>query len=325
MTVQQKVAQELIDRLKKAEETGERYYWVKPFGGGPNRPFSYEGSPYTGINRILLDQNSEYLTYNKMMQIAKRDNKKLSIRKGAKAKIIVRYCESVAKDKSTGESIIDEETGQPVINKCLKYYHVFSREQIIDENAECLPSKFSFNHFEHENMDKYTVEVVNRAHSLARLFCKKYGISLEINRDGTSAYFSPSENRVSVPRIDGFQCVYSYLETLFHELSHATGLPLNRIKENHSIEDYSREELVADISSQIILSELRVFDDRENTKYVNNNLAYIQGWVKYLEDKPNEILVAASQAEKASQLILDAEKELAKEEQGDRSDDDARE
>ena len=34
MNVNQMVTQKLIDRLKTAEETGEKFYWVKPFAKG---------------------------------------------------------------------------------------------------------------------------------------------------------------------------------------------------------------------------------------------------------------------------------------------------
>lgn len=98
---------------------------------------------------------------------------------------------------------------------------------------------------------------------------------------------------------------------LSHELSHSTGVMLGRFDEKkHTTDtqlDYAREELVAEISSQIIASELQVIDD-SNTP--NNSVSYIHSWSSILEDRPSEILRASAKAEKAAQFILDCLKEL---------------
>ena len=43
MNVNQMVTQKLIDRLKQAEETGEKFFWIKPFAKGcPRTAVSYD-------------------------------------------------------------------------------------------------------------------------------------------------------------------------------------------------------------------------------------------------------------------------------------------
>lgn len=63
---------------------------------------------------------------------------------------------------------------------------------------------------------------------------------------------------------------------------------------------YSFEELVAELGSAILMAELGM--PTEQTE--SNNLAYLQGWSKYLSEQSNVLVRAASQAEKASELIM---------------------
>ena len=62
---------------------------------------------------------------------------------------------------------------------------------------------------------------------------------------------------------------------------------------------YSFEELVAELGSAILMSQI----DMPTEQTEENNLAYLQGWSKYLSEN-NALIHAASQAEKASELIM---------------------
>jgi len=63
---------------------------------------------------------------------------------------------------------------------------------------------------------------------------------------------------------------------------------------------YSREELVAEISSAAILNDLRI----ETPDTFTNSAAYIQGWSKALKKDPKLFITASSRAEKAANYIL---------------------
>ena len=65
-------------------------------------------------------------------------------------------------------------------------------------------------------------------------------------------------------------------------------------------EDYSREELVAEIGSAMLCNNVGINCD----KAFNNSVAYIQGWLKKLKDDNRMIVWAASRAEKAARYIL---------------------
>ena len=65
-------------------------------------------------------------------------------------------------------------------------------------------------------------------------------------------------------------------------------------------EDYSREELVAEIGSAMLCNNVGI----DCEKAFKNSVAYIQGWLKKLKDDNRMIVWAASRAEKAARYIL---------------------
>ena len=96
-----------------------------------------------------------------------------------------------------------------------------------------------------------------------------------------------------------------YYSTLFHELTHATGHParLNRSTlmdfERFGDQNYSREELVAEMGAAFLCGITGI----EN-KTINNSAAYLANWLDALKNDSRLVLVAASQAQKAADLIL---------------------
>lgn len=308
------ITDKILERMKQAEENGEQFRWVKPFAeGAPDRAYSYDTqTPYTGINRLLLD-NDEFLTFNKMQEMNQKKNApQYQIRKGAKANIVCYYNTTPMKDEN-GEVMVDEKTQKELKRGFLKYYRVFSRADVIDkETGENLPSKFEFKHYSHDEQTDQMRVALDGFNRLFNYYCQKYGIDVEIIKDGTQAYFC-HDLTIRVPDISNFNSLYNYVHTLAHEMSHSTGMFLGRfeVKDWKTVEDnmksYSREELVAEISAEMICSELGIPDDSETP---DNSVAYIQSWSSFLKDKPTEIVTAASKAEQASNLILDCLREM---------------
>ena len=107
-----------------------------------------------------------------------------------------------------------------------------------------------------------------------------------------------------MPLPEQFKNNAEYYSTLFHELTHSTGHPkrLNRFTKAAAFgdEDYSAEELVAEIGSASILATLGV----ENQKTFRNSTAYIQNWLKALRNDKRLIFTASAKAEKAIKMIF---------------------
>ena len=120
------------------------------------------------------------------------------------------------------------------------------------------------------------------------------------------AYYSPGSDLVSVPMLSQYDIAEEYYSTTFHELTHST-MPESRCNRKaeqklaaFGSEDYSREELVAEIGSAMLCSSVKIDCD----KAFNNSVAYIQGWLRKLKNDNKMIVWASSRAEKAAKYIL---------------------
>lgn len=126
----------------------------------------------------------------------------------------------------------------------------------------------------------------------------------KISHGGNSAYYQPLTDRIGMPDKNAFESEQEYYCTLFHELCHATGheTRLNRksIKDIKPFgsEDYSKEELIAEIGAAFLCGLTSI----EN-KTINNSAAYIQGWLKRLQNDKSLVIIAAQQAQKAVDYI----------------------
>ena len=60
------------------------------------------------------------------------------------------------------------------------------------------------------------------------------------------------------------------------------------------------EELVAEMTSCFLSADLQVEQTQE---HIDNHKAYVQSWIQMIEDKPENLVKAIAQAEKASQSV----------------------
>ena len=134
-----------------------------------------------------------------------------------------------------------------------------------------------------------------------RKIIRKLNVNYE--EKGDKAFYDLIEDKVVIPPSDKFLDEYSYYATQLHELSHSTGHEsrLNRL-EIRNIEDYAKEELIAEISSSFLMQKLNVTPKMED---YNNHKAYIQSWIKLLNDKPNELFKAINESTKVYNYIED--------------------
>ena len=97
-----------------------------------------------------------------------------------------------------------------------------------------------------------------------------------------------------------------YYSTAFHEFTHSTmasgrcDRKPDKAVTRFGDADYSREELVAEIGSAMILGRLGIESDRA----FRNSAAYIQGWLRALKNDTRMIVWAAAKAEAAARYIL---------------------
>lgn len=126
-----------------------------------------------------------------------------------------------------------------------------------------------------------------------------------IRHGDARAYYTPSNDTVTMPEMQAFASAEAYYSTLFHELAHSTGHRTRLGRDGvvnpvrFASHDYSEEELVAEMSAAM-LTGLAGIDTDET---VENSAAYLDHWLKVLKADPSMLATAGGQAQKAVDLI----------------------
>lgn len=266
--------------------------WQKPWHGAVDGAVSYEtGRPYSFLNQCLLGKPGEWLTFN---QIKKLGGK---IKKGAKSGMVTFVKTYVKKGK--GE-VIEGEDAKDEMGFVLRYYNVFH----IDD-CEGIPTKIKK---EREQSDLKPIELADKVAN--EYVDREDTLKLEVKLSNR-AYYSPATDTVVVPQLDQYEVAEEFYSTLFHELVHSTGVSkrcdrgLNKVSSKHS-DEYSREELVAEMGSAMILNQLGI----DNEKAFKNSVAYVQSWLRELKNDNRMIVWAASRAERAVKYIKGIKEEV---------------
>jgi antirestriction protein ArdC len=123
---------------------------------------------------------------------------------------------------------------------------------------------------------------------------------------GDKAMHVDSEQTVYMPVPERFDTVLEYYRTLMHEIVHWTSnaARCNRREENrkkHSSNAYAFEELIAEIGSTFLCSELGLGQEEQ---YRTNHIKYIKGWMDMMRSDSGIIVSAASKAEDAVNYLM---------------------
>ncbi len=125
---------------------------------------------------------------------------------------------------------------------------------------------------------------------------------------GNPAYV-PSIDTIKMPARDTFVSMDKMYSTIFHEVGHSSGhvSRLARFTDAQTKleqkEEYSKEELVAEIFSAILCHGCGV--DSESS--IKNSAAYLQGWSRFIKDEAEAFVWAVNQAYKARTFVVAGE------------------
>jgi len=111
-----------------------------------------------------------------------------------------------------------------------------------------------------------------------------------------------TEDYLTLPLITDFDCPEEYYSALFHDAIHSTGhgTRLNRISAHDNREKYSEEELVAELGSAYLCAMCGI----SNT-VIENQAAYLQGWLSKLKGDPAILIRASLQARAAVEYLVE--------------------
>ena len=120
-------------------------------------------------------------------------------------------------------------------------------------------------------------------------------------------FYDLARDRIVMPHREQFTSPAGYYQSLLHELGHWTGHPerMNRetlvegIQQGPTSLEYAREELRAEISSMMTGDRLDIGHDG------SRSAAYVDFWVKTLQDHPQEIHLASRDAQLISDYVME--------------------
>jgi antirestriction protein ArdC len=259
--------------------------WRSPIlgRGSAGHPKNIEsGKPYRGINTFLLAftayargyGSSYWMTFNQAEACGG------SVRKGEKSAMVVFWKQYETKDRLTGE-----DTTVPV----LRYYNVFNAEQCEGVEAPDAPK-----------WEPIAFEPIEAAEVLAG----GYAGGPKIVHGGSQAYWRPSVDEVHIPEPTRFASAEEYYSTLFHGLAHSTGhssrldRKLDTDPKPFGTPDYGKEELVAETATAFLCGHAGIAPP-----VIENQAAYIQGWLRTIKADKKLVVAAAAAGQKAADWI----------------------
>ena len=276
--VYEMVTERIIEELEKG-----RIPWQKPWTGVKSGAYNrISKKPYSLLNQMLLGKAGEWASFKQWTELGGH------IRKGEKSSFVTFWkVQEIEEIKEDGTKEIKQ-------IPLLRYYNVFHISQV--EGVEPL---------EMETLN--TTEPIETAEKVFKDYVTRERIRVE-QTASNKAYYSPTFDLIHLPLIEQFTRAEEYYSTAFHEATHSTMKEsrCNRQEDRKGklvafgSEEYSKEELVAEIGSANILNLLGIETDHS----FQNSTAYIQSWIKALRNDVKMIVSASSKAEKATKYIL---------------------
>jgi antirestriction protein ArdC len=268
----QEVHEEVAAKIIAALENGV-VAWRKPWQGHGN-PVS--GTQYRGINPLLLEMTAMANGYTDRRWLTYKGAQTLGgkIRKGEKGTTIV-FWKVFRKEVEGVEKVIP----------MLRYFTVFCVEQC--EGLELPPVGSG--------------DALNPVEA-ADAIVAGYTDAPEMVDGGGAAWYRPSTDELGMPDRATFESAEAWYRVLFHEMAHSTGHGSRLDRDLTGMkggEDYSREELVAEMTAAMLSGRAGILTDDSTEQ----SAAYIAGWKSVIAGDPGALVWAAGRAQKAADYI----------------------
>jgi antirestriction protein ArdC len=174
----------------------------------------------------------------------------------------------------------------------LRYYRVFNLDQCVLPEAvlEKLPKMETHPHDPVETAERIIADMPNPP---------------EIQYAGRKAFYSSTSDRITLPPREVFTSAEEFYATALHEIVHATGNEKRLSRESmleaapFGSQTYCAEELCAEMGAAYLCAAAEI-----SNAVVENQAAYVAGWLKKLRDDRKLLVHAAAQAQRAADYIL---------------------
>jgi antirestriction protein ArdC len=238
----------VTDRIVGQLEQGHRP-WLRPWNaenaaGRITRPLRHNGTPYKGINILMLWASAEsegyscpfWLTFKQAVEMGGH------VKKGEHGSPVV-YANKFTKKETTDSG---DEIEQEI--PYLKEYCVFNAEQ-----CEGLPA------YLYQLAEAVRAQPIHRIEQAEAFF---EHTKADIRTGGNRASYAIGEDYIRMPFIETFRDSESHAATLAHELTHWTRHPSRLARDlgrkKWGDEGYAMEELVAELGSAFLCADLRI-------------------------------------------------------------------
>ena len=278
-----RITNKIMADLEQGDLTWRKPWNADHLSGQITRPLRWNGIPYSGINTLMLWGTAAEQGYTSpyWMTYKQASELKANVRKGEKATQVV-YADKFTKEDQDSNG--DKTTSQIPFLKC---YTVFNASQIDGLTENFFPV-----------IEPVVTSDKQRNQELEEFFAQT---KADIYT-GSQASYSITTDRVQMPPFESFAQPLDYYAVLAHEITHWTRHPsrLDRDlgRKTYGDAGYAKEELVAELGACFLAADLG-FEPMPETQHA----AYIQSWLKALQDDKKLIFTAASHAQKAVEYI----------------------
>ena len=289
--INKKIEEEAADRILELLDRGELPPWEKQWRDSPMaKPMNaISMKPYRGVNRWLTLMTQELMQYKDPRWLTFKQAQDLggTVLKGETGTHVT-FWKRIARRKRDGGEDEEKDNTFPI----LRTYTVFNLGQTEACRVKPLPEP-----------ELKPGTPIDRAEEIIRDMPNPPSIE-HYQHSNQAPHYVPGEDLVRVPNMERYNDPEFYYNTIFHELTHATGHPrrLNRFGEDANRGDlhkYGREELVAAMGAAMLGAHAQI-----GTRILELDASYIQNWRDTIAGDKPMVIRAATLAQKAVDHIL---------------------
>jgi antirestriction protein ArdC len=244
--------------------------------------------PYRGVNFFLLSASKYVSPF--WLTIRQANELGGHVRKGEESTVVVFWKVDDAKQSTEDDN--EETDGKTRRRFLLRYYRVFNLEQceLPQTVLDKLPKTEAHEHDPIETAERIIADMPNRP---------------EIQYTGSKAFYSPLTDRITLPPRELFTSAEELYATALHETVHSSGSEKRLAREgiceaaSFGSAVYSKEELCAEMGAAYLCAEAGI-----SNAVIDNQAAYLAGWLKKFRDDRKLLIHAAAQAQHAVDYIL---------------------
>lgn len=288
MPSQNEIRERITNTIVESLKNGKLAPWRQPWANDKNAgfPTNVSGRRYRGINPLLLQiasmrhnlKSKWWATFRQWDMLGGKVMKRPdNVPPGEWGTTVILW-KPVTKSEENEQG--EEEKRNFFI---MKTYVVFCIDQVQGEHLDRI-------RVGHDVGNANLIETCEEADRVIE------ATGADIRYGGNQAFYSPTQDFIQVPLREQFG-PSEYYETIFHELTHWSE---SRLNWNRKDEGYAMGELVAEMASCFLASELGI----PTADRLPNHVSYLDHWLKAMQSDHRFIFQASSQASKAADFIL---------------------